>query len=62
MGPSYHFLLQAQVIEEGIKKKVLEITCFFARARDVHIDQLYTCLHLSLGRPNTKTMKASGKL
>ncbi|KAL2225056.1 UNVERIFIED_CONTAM: Protein TIC, partial [Sesamum indicum] len=41
IGPSYLFLLRAQVMEEGTEKKVSATTGFiYGTAHDVHIDLL----------------------
>nr|YP_010898283.1 hypothetical chloroplast RF1 [Dipterocarpus littoralis]WHL46712.1 hypothetical chloroplast RF1 [Dipterocarpus littoralis] len=60
IGPAYLFLLRARVIkgEEGTKKKVSEITGFFAGQLIMFISIYYAPLHLALGRPHTITVLA----
>nr|YP_010409364.1 Ycf1 protein [Rubroshorea macrophylla]URH13690.1 Ycf1 protein [Rubroshorea macrophylla] len=55
IGPAYIFLLRARVMkgEEGTKKKVSEITGFFAGQLIMFISIYYAPLHLALGRPHT---------
>nr|YP_009558502.1 hypothetical chloroplast RF1 [Doona zeylanica]AZZ06599.1 hypothetical chloroplast RF1 [Doona zeylanica] len=60
IGPAYIFLLRARVMkgEEGMKKKVSEITGFFAGQLIMFISIYYAPLHLALGRPHTITVLA----
>nr|YP_009389721.1 ycf1 protein [Silene wilfordii]YP_009389733.1 ycf1 protein [Silene wilfordii]ANG08150.1 ycf1 protein [Silene wilfordii]ANG08162.1 ycf1 protein [Silene wilfordii] len=59
IGPSYFFLLRAQVMEEGeegIEKKVAATTGFIMGQLMLFISIYYTPLHLALGRPHTITV------
>nr|QGR23950.1 hypothetical chloroplast RF19 [Silene vulgaris subsp. vulgaris] len=61
IGPSYLFLLQAQVMEEGeegTEKKVSATTGFIMGQLVMFISIYYTPLHLALGRPHTITVLA----
>nr|QVX31136.1 Ycf1 [Sesbania drummondii] len=56
MGPSYLFLLRAQVMEEGTEKKVSATTGFITGQLMMFISIYYAPLHLALGRPHTITV------
>nr|YP_010236268.1 Ycf1 [Belemia cordata]QTD83042.1 Ycf1 [Belemia cordata] len=61
IGPSYLFLLQARVMEEGeegTEKKVSATTGFIMGQLMMFISIYYTPLHLALGRPHTITVLA----
>nr|YP_009704842.1 ycf1 protein [Euphrasia regelii]QCZ36342.1 ycf1 protein [Euphrasia regelii] len=58
IGPSYLFLLQAQVMEEGTEKKVSATTGFITGQLMMFISSYYAPLHLALGRPHTITVLA----
>nr|YP_010576879.1 hypothetical chloroplast RF19 [Orostachys malacophylla]UZN44577.1 hypothetical chloroplast RF19 [Orostachys malacophylla] len=58
IGPSYLFLLQAQVMEEGTEKKVSATTGFITGQLMMLISIYYAPLHLALGRPHTITVLA----
>nr|YP_010492236.1 hypothetical chloroplast RF19 [Carum buriaticum]UWM94547.1 hypothetical chloroplast RF19 [Carum buriaticum] len=61
IGPSYLFLLRAQVMEEeeeGTEKKVSATTGFIAGQLMMFISIYYAPLHLALGRPHTITVLA----
>nr|ATV97074.1 hypothetical chloroplast RF1 [Eschweilera wachenheimii] len=61
VGPSYLFLLQAQVMEEGeegTEKKVSATTGFITGQLMMFISIYYAPLHLALGRPHTITVLA----
>nr|QFQ48528.1 hypothetical chloroplast RF1 [Barthea barthei] len=61
IGPSYLFLLQARVMEEGeegTEKKVSATTGFIAGQLMMFISIYYAPLHLALGRPHTITVLA----
>nr|YP_009556557.1 hypothetical protein RF1 [Rhabdodendron amazonicum]QBC72506.1 hypothetical protein RF1 [Rhabdodendron amazonicum] len=61
IGPSYLFLLRAQVMEEGeegTEKKVSATTGFLMGQLIMFISIYYTPLHLALGRPHTITVLA----
>nr|YP_010443441.1 hypothetical protein RF1 [Arenaria serpyllifolia]UTE94315.1 hypothetical protein RF1 [Arenaria serpyllifolia] len=61
IGPSYLFLLRAQVMEEGeegTEKKISATTGFFMGQLMMFISIYYTPLHLALGRPHTITVLA----
>nr|YP_009445201.1 hypothetical chloroplast RF1 [Bertholletia excelsa]ATV97905.1 hypothetical chloroplast RF1 [Bertholletia excelsa] len=61
VGPSYLFLLQAQVMEEGeegTEKKVSATTGFITGQLMMLISIYYAPLHLALGRPHTITVLA----
>nr|YP_010214786.1 hypothetical chloroplast RF19 [Nuytsia floribunda]UBN08707.1 hypothetical chloroplast RF19 [Nuytsia floribunda] len=61
IGPSYLFLLRAQVMEEreeGTEKKVSAITGFITGQLMIFISIYYAPLHLALGRPHTITVLA----
>nr|UKQ58022.1 hypothetical chloroplast RF19 [Silene stewartiana] len=61
IGPSYLFLLRAQVMEEGeegTEKKVSATTGFIMGQLVMFISIYYTPLHLALGRPHTITVLA----
>nr|YP_010187101.1 YCF1 protein [Dicrastylis parvifolia]QVL24695.1 YCF1 protein [Dicrastylis parvifolia] len=58
IGPSYLFLLQAQVMEEGTEKKVSATTGFITGQLMMFISIYYAPLHLALGRPHTITVLA----
>nr|YP_010413449.1 Ycf1 protein [Sedum alfredii]URQ18354.1 Ycf1 protein [Sedum alfredii] len=58
IGPSYLFLLRAQVMEEGTEKKVSATTGFIAGQLMMLISIYYAPLHLALGRPHTITVLA----
>nr|QKV09714.1 putative chloroplast RF1 [Pyrularia edulis] len=61
IGPSYLFLLQAQVMEEreeGTEKKVSATTGFITGQLTMFISIYYAPLHLALGRPHTITVLA----
>ncbi|XP_031104460.1 uncharacterized protein LOC116007940 [Ipomoea triloba] len=61
IGPSYLFLLRAQVMEEGeegTEKKVSGTTGFIMGQLMMFISIYYTPLHLALGRPHTITVLA----
>nr|QSQ71662.1 hypothetical chloroplast RF19 [Syringa reticulata subsp. amurensis] len=55
MGPSYLFLLRAQVMEEGTEKNVSATTGFITGQLMMFISIYYAPLHLALGRPHTIT-------
>ncbi|GMP66253.1 hypothetical protein CsSME_00026680 [Camellia sinensis var. sinensis] len=55
-GPSYLFLLRAQIMEEGeegTKKKVSATTGFITGQLMMFISIYYAPMHLALGRPHT---------
>nr|YP_010970124.1 hypothetical chloroplast RF19 [Malaxis monophyllos]WNR49370.1 hypothetical chloroplast RF19 [Malaxis monophyllos] len=56
IGPSYLFLLQARVMEEGTDKEVSATTGFIAGQLMMFISIYYAPLHLALGRPHTITV------
>src|SRR5437667_12576545 len=61
IGPSYLFLLRAQVMEEGeeaTEKKVSATTGLFTRQLMMFISIYYAPLHLALARPHTITLLA----
>nr|WOC92411.1 hypothetical chloroplast RF19 [Utricularia volubilis] len=58
IGPSYLFLLRAQVMEEGTEKKVSATTGFLTGQFMIFISIYYAPLHLALGRPHTITVLA----
>nr|QOZ39444.1 hypothetical chloroplast RF19 [Sambucus adnata] len=58
IGPSYLFLLRAQVMEEGTEKKVSATTGFITGQLMMFISIYYAPLHLALGRPHTMTVLA----
>ena len=61
IGPSYLFLLRAQVMEEGeegTEKKVSATTGFITGQLMMLISIYYAPLHLALGRPHTITVIA----
>nr|YP_010269023.1 Ycf1 [Saxifraga umbellulata var. umbellulata]UIG88516.1 Ycf1 [Saxifraga umbellulata var. umbellulata] len=58
IGPSYIFLLRAQVMEEGTQKKVSATTGFITGQLMMFISIYYAPLHLALGRPHTITVLA----
>nr|YP_009708944.1 hypothetical chloroplast RF19 [Myrsine stolonifera]QEW86589.1 hypothetical chloroplast RF19 [Myrsine stolonifera] len=58
IGPSYLFLLRAQVMEEGTEKKISAITGFITGQLMMFISIYYAPLHLALGRPHTITVLA----
>ncbi|KAL6496624.1 Ycf1p [Orobanche hederae] len=58
IGPSYLFLLRAQVMEEGTEKKVSATTGFITGQLVMFISIYYAPLHLALGRPHTITALA----
>nr|YP_010503973.1 hypothetical chloroplast RF1 [Chrysosplenium delavayi]UXE32522.1 hypothetical chloroplast RF1 [Chrysosplenium delavayi] len=61
IGPSYLFLLRAQVMEEGeegTQKKVSATTGFITGQLMMFISIYYAPLHLALGRPHTITVLA----
>nr|ADD30912.1 putative RF1 protein [Ximenia americana] len=61
IGPSYLFLLRAQVMEEGEEgtgKKVSATTGFITGQLMMFISIYYAPLHLALGRPHTITVLA----
>nr|YP_010986810.1 Ycf1 protein [Pinguicula vulgaris]WOL38201.1 Ycf1 protein [Pinguicula vulgaris] len=58
IGPSYLFLLRAQVMEEGTEKKVSATTGFITGQLMIFISIYYAPLHLALGRPHTITVLA----
>nr|YP_010428520.1 hypothetical chloroplast RF1 [Tetracera sarmentosa]USO20363.1 hypothetical chloroplast RF1 [Tetracera sarmentosa] len=61
IGPSYLFLLRAQVMEEGeegIEKKISATTGFITGQLMMFISIYYAPLHLALGRPHTITVLA----
>ncbi|KAL8546607.1 hypothetical protein ACS0TY_006361 [Phlomoides rotata] len=49
IGPSYLFLLRAQVMEEGTEKKVSATTGFITGQLMMFISIYYAPLHLALG-------------
>nr|YP_010829189.1 hypothetical chloroplast RF19 [Silene lithophila]WFF47470.1 hypothetical chloroplast RF19 [Silene lithophila] len=58
-GPSYLFLLRAQIMEEGeqgIEKKVAATTGFIMGQLMMFLSIYYTPLHLALSRPHTITV------
>nr|AVM83678.1 hypothetical chloroplast RF19 [Adenocalymma gibbosum]AVM83679.1 hypothetical chloroplast RF19 [Adenocalymma gibbosum] len=55
---SYLLLLRAELIEEGIEKKVSARTGFIMGQLMVFISTYYAPLHLALGRPHTMTVLA----
>nr|YP_009713952.1 hypothetical chloroplast RF1 [Ilex asprella]YP_010151634.1 Ycf1 [Ilex pubescens]YP_010152069.1 Ycf1 [Ilex memecylifolia]YP_010152156.1 Ycf1 [Ilex chapaensis]YP_010579524.1 hypothetical chloroplast RF1 [Ilex macrocarpa]YP_010579612.1 hypothetical chloroplast RF1 [Ilex metabaptista]YP_010969480.1 hypothetical chloroplast RF1 [Ilex fragilis]YP_010969572.1 hypothetical chloroplast RF1 [Ilex hainanensis]YP_010970280.1 hypothetical chloroplast RF1 [Ilex omeiensis]YP_010970657.1 hypothetical c len=58
IGPSYLFLLRAQIMEEGTEKKVSATTGFITGQLMMFISIYYAPLHLALGRPHTITVLA----
>nr|YP_009489884.1 hypothetical chloroplast RF19 [Paeonia brownii]AFM83731.1 hypothetical chloroplast RF19 [Paeonia brownii]AWH11154.1 hypothetical chloroplast RF19 [Paeonia brownii] len=58
IGPSYLFLLQARVMEEGTEKKVSATAGFITGQLMMFISIYYAPLHLALGRPHTITVLA----
>nr|QJW34132.1 hypothetical chloroplast RF19 [Platostoma chinense] len=58
IGPSYLFLLRAQVMEEGTEKKVSATTGFITGQLMMFISIYYAPLHLALDRPHTITVLA----
>nr|WOC91918.1 hypothetical chloroplast RF19 [Utricularia olivacea] len=58
IGPSYLFLLRAQVMEEGTEKKGSARTGFIIGQFIIFISIYYAPLHLALGRPHTITVLA----
>ncbi|XP_051145769.1 protein TIC 214-like [Andrographis paniculata] len=58
IGPSYLFLLRAEVMEEGTEKKVSARTGFITGQLVMFISIYYAPLHLALGRPHTITVLA----
>uniref|UniRef100_UPI0030DF7045 hypothetical protein RF1 n=1 Tax=Gypsophila pacifica TaxID=1291635 RepID=UPI0030DF7045 len=58
IGPSYLFLLRAQVMEEGTENRVSATTGFIMGQLMMFISIYYTPLHLALGRPHTITVLA----
>nr|YP_010242717.1 Ycf1 [Impatiens linearisepala]QTJ25850.1 Ycf1 [Impatiens linearisepala] len=61
IGPSYLFLLRAQVmegVEEGTQKRVSAATGFITGQLMMFISIYYAPLHLALGRPHTITVLA----
>nr|YP_010991643.1 Ycf1 protein [Strobilanthes dalzielii]WOX62036.1 Ycf1 protein [Strobilanthes dalzielii] len=58
IGPSYLFLLRAEVMEEGTEKKVSATTGFITGQLMMFISIYYAPLHLALGRPHTITVLA----
>nr|YP_010312765.1 Ycf1 [Primula forbesii]ULG04069.1 Ycf1 [Primula forbesii] len=58
IGPSYLFLLRAQLMEEGTEKKVSATTGFITGQLMMFISIYYAPLHLALGRPHTITVLA----
>nr|QVL26087.1 hypothetical protein RF1 [Macbridea alba] len=58
IGPSYLFLLRAQVMEEGTEKKVSATAGFITGQLMMFISIYYAPLHLALGRPHTITVLA----
>nr|UYG18470.1 hypothetical chloroplast RF1 [Melampyrum roseum var. ovalifolium] len=56
IGPSYLFLLRAQVMKEGTEKKVSATTGFITGQLVMFISIYYAPLHLALGRPHTITV------
>nr|YP_010360798.1 hypothetical chloroplast RF1 [Dillenia turbinata]UNQ85758.1 hypothetical chloroplast RF1 [Dillenia turbinata] len=61
IGPSYLFLLRAQVMEEGeegTEKKISATTGFITGQLMMFISIYYAPLHLALGRPHTITILA----
>nr|YP_010687960.1 photosystem I assembly protein Ycf1 [Pterodon emarginatus]WBR37393.1 photosystem I assembly protein Ycf1 [Pterodon emarginatus] len=58
IGPSYLFLLRAQVMEKRTEKKVSATTGFITGQLMMFISIYYAPLHLALGRPHTITVIA----
>nr|YP_011014752.1 hypothetical chloroplast RF1 [Microula sikkimensis]WQB38165.1 hypothetical chloroplast RF1 [Microula sikkimensis] len=58
IGPSYLFLLRAQVMEEGTEKKVSATTGFITGQLMMFISIYYAPMHPALGRPHTITVLA----
>nr|YP_009573002.1 photosystem I assembly protein Ycf1 [Plantago ovata]QBE89883.1 photosystem I assembly protein Ycf1 [Plantago ovata] len=58
IGPSYLFLLRAQVMEEGSEKKVAATTGFISGQLLMFLSIYYPPLYIALGRPNTITVLA----
>nr|YP_010888380.1 hypothetical chloroplast RF19 [Pedicularis rhinanthoides]YP_010889012.1 hypothetical chloroplast RF19 [Pedicularis elwesii]WJJ68157.1 hypothetical chloroplast RF19 [Pedicularis rhinanthoides]WJJ68862.1 hypothetical chloroplast RF19 [Pedicularis elwesii] len=58
IGPSYLFLLRAQVVEKGTEKKVSATAGFITGQLMMFISIYYAPLHLALGRPHTITVLA----
>nr|YP_010484200.1 Ycf1 protein [Piper umbellatum]UVV36310.1 Ycf1 protein [Piper umbellatum] len=56
IGPSYLFLLRAQVMEEEIEKEISSTTGFITGQLMMFISIYYAPLHLALGRPHTITV------
>ncbi|TYH03914.1 hypothetical protein ES288_A09G256300v1 [Gossypium darwinii] len=59
IGPSYIFLLQARVMEEGeegTKKRVSATTGFIAGQLMMFITIYYVSLHLALSKPHTRAV------
>nr|QWL17353.1 hypothetical chloroplast RF19 [Plantago lanceolata] len=58
IGPSYLFLLRAQVMEEGSEKKVAATTGFISGQLLMFLSIYFPPLYIALGRPNTITVLA----
>nr|YP_009466371.1 hypothetical chloroplast RF19 [Genlisea filiformis]AUN28425.1 hypothetical chloroplast RF19 [Genlisea filiformis] len=58
IGPSYLFLLRAQVMEEGTENKVSATTGFITGQFMIFLSIYYAPLHLALDRPHTITVLA----
>nr|YP_009494920.1 hypothetical chloroplast RF19 [Gentiana caelestis]YP_009495214.1 hypothetical chloroplast RF19 [Gentiana ornata]AWO66752.1 hypothetical chloroplast RF19 [Gentiana caelestis]AWO67046.1 hypothetical chloroplast RF19 [Gentiana ornata] len=58
IGPSYLFLLRAQVMEEVTEKGVSATTGFITGQLMMFISIYYAPLHRALGRPHTITVLA----
>ena len=56
IGPSYLFLLRAQVMEEETEKEISSTTGFITGQLMMFISIYYAPLHLALGRPHTITV------
>nr|YP_009447329.1 hypothetical chloroplast RF19 [Adenocalymma candolleanum]YP_009447341.1 hypothetical chloroplast RF19 [Adenocalymma candolleanum]ATY48556.1 hypothetical chloroplast RF19 [Adenocalymma candolleanum]ATY48557.1 hypothetical chloroplast RF19 [Adenocalymma candolleanum] len=58
IGHSYLLLIRAELLEEGVEKKVSARTGFIMGQLMVFISTYYAPLHLALGRPHTITVLA----
>nr|YP_009529176.1 hypothetical protein [Pholisma arenarium]AXX75977.1 hypothetical protein [Pholisma arenarium] len=58
IGPSYLFLIRAQVMEEGTEKKISATTGFITGQFMMLLSIYYAPLHLALSRPHTITVLA----
>nr|QWL16369.1 hypothetical chloroplast RF19 [Plantago elongata]QWL16389.1 hypothetical chloroplast RF19 [Plantago elongata] len=58
VGPSYLFLLRAQVMEKGMEKRVAATTGFISGQFIMFLSIYYPPMHLALGQPHTITVLA----